>query len=476
MTLPIQPVLMCGGSGTRLWPLSREATPKQFAEFGTEESLLQRTARRVQALFGQPMLAVCGEAHRFQVQGQLEAFPLQAVFSEPVARNTAAAIAVACLAKAAENPVMALVPCDHDMPDLGSLSLAMAEAYALADEGWLVMLGIQPTYPATGYGYIQCGAAIATQQARALPTGRVAAAMKEKPDAETAGYFMRDGYLWNSGLLVFRARTLLAEMARLCPEVVEAAQAALLAGTCNGNAALLDAAAYAKSPNISLDYAVLEKTPRKACVPYDGKWSDLGSWASIAQLYAQDDRGNAVAGDAMALNCDNSLVLSTKRLVVAQGVQNIAVIETADAVYVTDLRDSERTKEAVDALKQARRQEVKLPARVYRPWGWYESLTMDEGHQSKRLHVNAGASISLQYHHFRSEHWVIVKGTAVVVRGEETLTLKPGESVFIPATFVHRLTALDEPVEVLEVQTGTYFGEDDIVRLEDQYARIERKD
>ncbi len=476
MTISIQPVLMCGGSGTRLWPLSREATPKQFAEFGAGESLLQRTARRVQALFDQPLLAVCGEAHRFQVQGQLAAFPLQAVFSEPVARNTAAAIAVACLARAEENPVMALVPCDHDMPDLGSLSVAMTEAYALANDGWLVMLGIEPTYPATGYGYIQCGQPVAGRPGKGSAAGRIASAMKEKPDAETAALFMRDGYLWNSGLLVFRARTLLAELNKHCPQAVEAARAALMQGTCNGNAALLDATAYAAAPNISLDYAVLEKTDRKACVPYAGKWSDLGSWASIAQLYPQDDRGNAVAGDAMALNCDNSLVLSTKRLVVAQGVQNIAVIETADAVYVTDLRDSERTKEAVDALKQARRSEVKLPARVYRPWGWYESLTVDEGHQSKRLHVNAGASISLQYHHFRSEHWVIVKGTAQVVRGDEMLTLKPGESVFIPATCVHRLSALEEAVEVLEVQTGTYFGEDDIVRLEDQYARIERKD
>lgn len=457
--LALQPVLLCGGSGTRLWPLSRTTHPKQFADFGLGHSLFRETAERAASICRLPLITVCGEAHRFHVENELHGLPFDPVLVEPFARDTAAAMALTCVAYEAQDPLMVMMPCDHYLPDLDTLRASFVEAATLAEQGKLVLLGIQPTHPATGYGYIERDIGSAVLQ------------MREKPDTETASQLISSGCLWNSGMLVFRVSTLIRELTQHSPEVLTSARAAYLARTVLDRSIRADAAAYAQSPKISLDYAVLEKSRNLACVAYGGRWSDLGTWVAMAQMHALDAQANVAIGDSLLDDCQNVLAVSSSRLVCVQGLSDAVVVETPDAVYVAHRNRAENVKKIVAELESHRRKEAAEPYRVHRPWGWYESLARGATYQSKRLMVRAGAAISLQYHHHRSEHWVVVRGTATVTKDNETLRLCPGESVYIPAGCVHRLAAPDEDVEVIEVQTGTYFGEDDIVRLEDKYAR-----
>lgn len=421
------------------------------------------TAERAAQLCDAPVVAVCGDAHRFYVQNDLQGLPTAAILVEPVPRNTAAAMALACVMLEATDPLVVMMPCDHHLPDLGAFASSLEAAAELAGEGHLVLLGVKPTHPATGFGYIARGAA--------RLAGHEVAAMREKPDAQTAAELVASGCLWNSGMLVARVSRILQELATYAPEVLAAARAALADGRCQELCAFAERTAYEASPNISLDYAVLEKSTSLACVAYEGRWSDLGSWPAMGAMHPADAQGNVTVGDAMVSGCEGTVAISSSRLVCVQGLRDAVVVETPDAVYVSSRDNAEQVKQVVAELQSRGRVEADMPYRVHRPWGWYESLTQGPTHQSKRLFVRQGAAISLQYHHLRSEHWVVVSGRARIRLGDDERSYEPGESVFIPAGCVHRLSAPDEDVVVIEVQTGTYFGEDDIVRLEDRYAR-----
>ncbi len=457
------PLILCGGSGTRLWPVSRQEHPKQFADLGLPDTLFKLTLSRAESVTSQPAVIVCGESHRFYVQAQSKGFDVQAVVVEPSARNTAAAVIAACLGLPPEALVL-MLPSDHYMPDVQLLSETAQQAAALAEAGYLVQLGIRATHPATGYGYILPGAAIGA--------GFQIARMKEKPSASEAEQLVNEGYLWNSGMLVFKVGTLLAEAERCCPEVLHQTVIAVRGeGVATSGVVRPTPAAYAAIPSISLDYAVLERTTRAAVIPYEGTWSDLGTWASLHEHPVKDSWGNVIVGEAVVQDTENTLVLANSRLVCVSGVSDLVVVETPDAILVADKRKPESVKHVVAELAARGHAAASLPHRVNRPWGWYESLTRDDVQQSKRLHVNQGAAISLQYHNRRAEHWVVIHGRATVQLDEEVKVLNPGESVFIPTGAVHRLSAPDGDVELIEVQTGDYFGEDDIIRLSDNYER-----
>lgn len=463
MTAIFTPLILCGGSGTRLWPVSRQAHPKQFADLGLSDSLFRMTLNRAQAATEQPSLIVCGEAHRFYVQEQLGGEASQAILIEPAARNTTAAVLGGCLTLPPDALVF-MMPSDHYLPDHQLLKQVVRQAAPLAIAGYLVQLGVTARSPATGYGYIGPGKAVgAAYRIRH---------MKEKPTSEEALRLVEEGYLWNSGMLMFKVSTLLAEAEAHCPAVLEATRTAMAQAKHSSTGHItppLDA--YTQIESISLDYAILEKTDKAVVLPYAGTWSDLGTWASLHEHPAKDAHGNVLTGDVVMEDSQDSLVLASHRLVCVAGLKDVVVVETPDAVLVTDKRNPEGVKAVVATLQARGHSAAALPHRVRRPWGWYESLTKDERHQSKRLHLNAGAAISLQYHLRRAEHWVVIQGTATVQLNDQTLTLNPGESVFIPKGATHRLAAPAGEVQLIEVQTGDYFGEDDIIRLADIYER-----
>ena len=468
----LHPVILSGGSGSRLWPLSRQNQPKQFLTLVGERSLFQETLRRAAGLpDAQAPVTVCAEDHRFMVGEQLHEIGLQSggILLEPVARNTAPAIAIAALHLAARDPdaLMLVLPADHLIEDEAAFRAAVTRALALAEKGWLVTFGIEPDAPETGYGYIARGDALDD-------AGYRVARFVEKPDLATAQAYVASGdYAWNSGMFLFSAQRFLEELATHAPAMLAAAKAAYGSAKLDLDFVRVDRDAFAASPNDSIDYAVMEKTDRAAVVPVSCGWSDIGSWSSLWAATSRDEDGNRHEGDVISIDTRNSLVRASERRMIATiGVDDLVVVDTPDATLISRKDRVQDVKLIVEQLKAAGRQEHLFHRKVYRPWGSYDSIDMGERFQVKRIVVKPGAALSLQKHHKRAEHWIVVSGVAEVTCDDRVFDLHENESTYIPLGSVLRLRNYGtEPVELIEVQSGSYLGEDDIVRLEDVYGR-----
>jgi mannose-1-phosphate guanylyltransferase/mannose-6-phosphate isomerase len=469
---PITPVLLSGGSGTRLWPVSRALHPKQLQAFGGDHTMLQETALRLAGPgFAAPMV-VCNDDHRFTIAAQLQSIGLtpQSIVLEPQGRNTAPAAAVAALILSEVSPdaLMLLAASDHVIDDVEAFHAAVNVAAVAAREGYLVSVGVTPTRPETGYGYIDRGAELSSAQG-VFAVNRFV----EKPDRVTAERFLSSGgYLWNASIFLFKARTYLEELTKHAPDVLAQVQVALKHGRRDLDFLRLDRDAFAKCRSISIDYAVMERTSRAAVVPADIGWSDVGSWSLLWERGQKDASGNVTTGDVIIEDGKGNLIRSDSRLVAALGVENLVIVSTNDAVLVAARERDQDVKHIVDQLLKAGRNEASQPSRVYRPWGSFETLLLADRIQVKVIEVNPGAALSLQYHHKRAEHWVVVAGEAWVTRGDDAFALRENESTFIPIGMPHRLeNKTNAPLRIIEVQVGSYLGEDDIVRLEDRYRR-----
>jgi mannose-1-phosphate guanylyltransferase/mannose-6-phosphate isomerase len=464
----ILPVVLSGGSGTRLWPLSRELFPKQLLNLqGGDETLLQATLARTVGLpdLASPII-VCNEAHRFLVAEQVRSLGVTGarIVLEPCARNTAPAIALAALA-ADPDALLLVLPADHVIRKPADFQSAVRQAIPLAEEGRLVTFGVVPESPETGYGYIHCGAA----QGEAFEI----AEFVEKPDRARAEAFLAaGGYLWNSGMFLFKAGRYLKELARHAPAMLKAAEAAVAAAKSDLDFLRVEAAAFSASPSDSIDYAVMEKTDSAAVVPLDAGWSDVGSWSSLHESLERDGSGNALRGDVLAEDTTGSFVFSESRLVATVGLRDHVVVETKDAVLVAPKERVQDVKKLVERIKREGRTEHQLHREVHRPWGSYDSIENGPRYQVKRLSVKPGASMSLQLHHHRAEHWIVVAGTARITRGDEVFMLEENQSTYIPLGVKHRIENPGKiALHIIEIQSGSYLGEDDIVRFEDVYGR-----
>jgi len=462
----IYPVILSGGSGSRLWPLSREFYPKQLLALVGEHSLLQDTAKRLEGLEDSAdPLVVCNEEHRFLVAEQFRAIDKSSaeIILEPIGRNTAPALTLAALAltRKHNDAVMLVMPADHLIQDTVAFHEAVVKGLTLANEGQLVTFGIVPTSPETGYGYIKKGSDFSVD------------AFVEKPDLAKAKEYIESGdYLWNSGMFLIQASTWLQEITKFQPEIEKKCRGAMEAGTRDKDFYRVQKELFSSCPGDSVDYAVMEKTDQAAVVPLDAGWSDIGAWSSLWEVTEQDSAGNVQQGDVKVHDTTNSLLISQHRLVTVVGLDNIIVVETPDAVLVMHKDKAQDVKEIVNQLKKEERDEYQVHKRVYRPWGYYQGVDAGEGFQVKRITVKPGASLSLQMHHHRAEHWVVVKGTAKVTNGEQVIMLSENQSTYIPVGVKHRLENPGTiPLEIIEVQSGSYLGEDDIVRFEDVYNR-----
>ncbi|MDJ0776427.1 MAG: mannose-1-phosphate guanylyltransferase/mannose-6-phosphate isomerase [Gammaproteobacteria bacterium] len=466
------PVVLSGGSGTRLWPLSRKMYPKQFLSLLHDETMLQKTLLRIAELEHSPPIVVCNDEHRFVVAEQARQIGIEdpTIILEPVGRNTAPAIAVAALQalEQADDPLLLVLSADHEIRDSQAFCNAVRQALPLAADGRLVTFGIVPTHPATGYGYIRRGA----------PEGAGFAvdSFVEKPDRETARRYLDSGdYYWNSGMFLFSASAYLAQLERFKPAMLADCRTA--AGGVREDIGFLrlDAEAFARCEADSIDYAVMERTEHACVVPMDAGWSDIGSWSSLWQQGERDAAGNATRGDVICVDSGQSLVHAGSRLVATVGVNNLVIVETEDAVLVADRDRAEEVKQVVTRLADEGREEENYHRVVYRPWGHFDSVDEGERYKVKRITVNPGARLSKQMHHHRAEHWVVVRGQARVFRDDEVFDLNENESVFIPLGSTHYLeNPGDTPLDIIEVQSGSYLGEDDIVRFEDIYGRHEK--
>ncbi len=447
-----------------MWPQSRAKHPKQFIELYGDGSLFQQTVSRVEPLCDTPMV-VCNEAHRFLVAEQLRALGITAshILLEPVARNTAPAIALAALAarQQGDDPILLVLPSDHVIADENAFIDTVRAAQSKAGNGSLITFGVVVERPETGYGYIEA----------AGPGFSAVAGFVEKPDKATAEAYMASGdYYWNSGIFMFRASAFLAELARLDPEMLAGCKRAMEASTSDTDFLRIDAAAFAACPSDSIDYAIMEKTDKAMVAPLQAQWSDVGSWDALWHISEQDADGNVIRGDVIANDVSNSLIYSGHRLVATLGIADCVIVDTDDALLVADKSRVQDIKQLVGKL--ADRPVTDLHSKVYRPWGSYQGVDSGDRFQVKRIIVNPGATLSLQMHHHRAEHWIVVRGTASVTCGEKTFILTEDQSTYIPLGTAHRLANPGTiPLELIEVQSGSYLGEDDIVRYEDQYGR-----
>ncbi len=472
--MQVVPVILCGGSGTRLWPLSRDSYPKQFLKLAGELSLFQATLERLRPLTDVAPMIVTNEQHRFLVAEQAHQIGIRdaEIILEPKAKNTAPAIAVAALRALRRHPdtdppVMVVLPSDHLMRAPAEFIDAVRAAIETAAGGDLVTFGIVPRGPETGFGYIKA----ATQDASSAP--RQVDEFVEKPDLETARRYVDSGdYFWNSGMFLFRADRYLEELSQHSPLILHACRNAVELGIRDLDFFRLDTAAFERSPSDSIDYAVMEKSRRVRMMPLDAGWSDIGSWSALWDVSSSDAQGNSVHGDVITIGSTDSFVHSSHRLVATLGVHDLVVVETPDAVLVAHKSEAQKVKEIVTQLKHRERGEAHFHRKVYRPWGHYDSIDFGPRFQVKRIVVNPGESLSLQMHHHRAEHWIVVKGTAEVTCDAEVRLLSENQSTFIPLGSTHRLANPGKiPLEIIEVQSGSYLGEDDIVRFSDDYGR-----
>jgi mannose-1-phosphate guanylyltransferase/mannose-6-phosphate isomerase len=484
----VQPVILCGGSGTRLWPLSRSGFPKQFLCLTGTDSLFQQAAQRLMGLtapgveVAQPII-VTGEEHRFLAAEQLReaGIPLGAALLEPVGRNTAPALTLAALAalQNGQDPVLVVTPADQTVANPTAFTQAMHRAITQAEQGGIVIFGVPPTHPETGYGYIQ--ASLRGEAEATHPVQRFV----EKPNLVTAQQYLTEGgYFWNAGMFVLKASVWLKALEQFRPDILLATQQAWAVRTADANTNTPfirpGKAEFAAIPSESIDYAVMEHCPGSkhsanqpiTMVPLDAGWSDLGAWDAVWNVLPKDEHGNAHVGDVLHTGSRNTLVHATSRLVTLVGVQDLMVVETADAVLVANKHSSQDVKHIVNQLTAQKREEQTLHRKVHRPWGWYDSIDEGGRFKVKRIQVKPGASLSLQKHHHRAEHWIVVTGTAEITNGDKLLTMTENQSTYIPLGEVHRLANPGSiPLEIIEVQSGSYLGEDDIVRFEDTYVR-----
>ena len=478
----LTPVIIAGGSGSRLWPLSRAQFPKQFLVLQGNQTLFQQAAMRLAGLQADDIQVdapciVCNDEHRFLVLDQLRELKLSpgAMLLEPTGRNTAPAMTLAALqaVQGGQDPVLVVTPADQTVTDDAAYTASLQQAVRRAADGAIVILGITPARPETGFGYIRTEAG--AQAGAAL---RVAAFV-EKPDAATAARYVADGaHYWNSGMFVVRASVWLKALQTYRADIADAVATAWVGRVVDGAFTRPDKASFHKVPNESVDYAVMEKCAGSAAlpldmVPLDAGWSDLGAWDAVWQVSDKDGTGNVATGDVLIHDSNNVMVHATSRLVGVAGLDNVVIVETADAVLVVDKSRSQDVKQLVAQLQASGRGEQNLHRKVHRPWGWYDSIDMGERFQVKRIQVKPGASLSLQKHHHRAEHWIVVSGTAEVTNGDKVLLLTENQSTYIPLGQVHRLANPGKvPLEIIEVQSGSYLGEDDIVRFEDTYGRV----
>ena len=466
----IIPVILSGGSGTRLWPASRSMYPKQLLPLVGEHTMLQATAIRIRGLEGaaDSCLIVSNESHRFSVAEQMNAIEMRSqIILEPEGRNTAPAVALAALhvLERDEDAILLIMAADHVIKDVGAFQAAVQKGVVAAENGRLVTFGIVPTKPETGYGYVRAN----VENGEPVPVEEFV----EKPDADTAKMYLDDGsYYWNSGMFLFRASTYLKELEIQAPDILASCKESIKDRSVDGDFIRPDADAFKQCRSDSIDYAVMEKSANSSMVPLDAGWSDVGSWSALQDVCESDENGNTLNGDALIHDCEGTYVQAESRLVAAVGLKDIIVVETKDAVLVADKAQSQDVKELVDRLKERGRDETKLHRQVFRPWGSYDSLENAENFQVKRLIVKPGAVLSLQKHAHRSEHWVVVRGKARITKNEDEFDLNVNESTYISIGDVHRIAnPYDEDVHIIEVQCGDYLGEDDIVRLEDNYGR-----
>jgi len=483
----IIPVILSGGAGTRLWPLSRELYPKQLLPLISSHTMLQDTVLRLDGVSGlAPAMVICNENHRFMVAEQMRQVNQSGggIVLEPVGRNTAPAIAVAALLAQAggQDPVLLVLPADHVIADAMSLRMGIEEGANLARQGKMVTFGIVPDKPETGYGYIRADRSRPLSQ---ISPGKdspghpqvsafAVSAFVEKPDRATAEKYVTSGeYFWNSGMFIFQASSYLDELERYAPEIVSCCRLAVERGQKDLDFLRLDSEAFSDCPSDSIDYAVMEKTESTAVIPLEAGWSDVGSWSALWEVGEHDGHGNILKGDVLVENVKDSYIHASQRLVAAVGVEDHIIVETGDAVLVAHKSSVQDVKKIVEQLKNQARNEALLHRRVNRPWGTYECIDQSERYQVKHITVNPGATLSLQMHHHRAEHWIVVRGTARVTKGDETILLSENQSTYIPLGVTHRLENVGKiPLELIEVQSGSYLGEDDIVRFEDSYGRL----
>lgn len=486
--MSLQPVILSGGSGTRLWPLSREAYPKQFLPLTGEHTMLQQTVRRMDGLPQEhprlgvgvlDPLVVCNEAHRFLVAEQFRGLqrPAAGILLEPMGRNTAPALTLAALhaCRGDADPVLLVMPADHTIADEAAFRGVVARAHALAEDGAVITFGIVPDKPETGYGYIHRGSALEDGQEAFVLSG-----FREKPDLDTAQQYIDSGdYYWNSGIFMMRARVWLELIERFRPDVAAGSRSAFEQGRADGDFYRLDEAAFQECPSDSIDYAVMERIAgadvgdtRALVLPLSVGWSDVGAWSALWEVRDQDEMGNVMDGDAFVHDSHNNLLISENRMLAVVGVDNLIVVDTPDAVLVADKNRAQDVKSVTNYLKSVQRSEFRHHRRMHRPWGDFEPIDAGERYQVKRLTVNPGETLSLQMHHHRAEHWIVVSGTAKVTNGDQVILLSENQSTYIPLGVKHRLENPGTiPLEIIEVQSGSYLGEDDIVRFEDVYNR-----